>query len=157
MDMPGVWVRKAPTPNLQNVTGNGDPFICIFDDIKNEVGSGWNVNTGKYTCSQSGIYLVTGSLNFGNLTDDHTGGSIWLRSGMVEPFIFSGNPAAMRCLNPPPGGGSDLISVPVSLEVPVDVTSYPWIEIVARINGGAKQVAWVYDSWLSISYKRDLD
>lgn len=149
--MLGVWARKAPTNPLQNVTGNGDDFIAIFDDIKKQAGTGWNVNTGKYTCAESGIWLLTGSLNFGNLTDDHQNISIWLRSGFVEPFIFTGDAAALRTKGTPPrGGGGDLISVPVSLEVPVDITLYPWFEIVTRISGGNKQVAWVYDSYISI-------
>lgn len=159
----GAYGRTKPpgpsgNPRLTNVTGDGTTFVPFFDEIVCSsvfpAGCGFEVVDGEYTgrfrCAEDGIYVVTGSLNFGNLTCQHQGIAAWMQNRKYEPFVMTGCAAAARCQTPPPGGGADLISIPVSWVGPVVIEDNPWINVVVRIAGGTKQVSFVYDSFLSV-------
>ena len=90
---------SAYTAGHSNVTGDGTLYTGIFESVRSNIGSYYNVSTGIFTAPITGTYVFTATIDLSGLTGSDTSASVLLQQGgsVSDTFyIYFSNIAATQ-------------------------------------------------------------
>ena len=145
---------RRTTPHQSGITGDGSANPIDWNDPY-ELDNMQLMANGDLKALESGIYIASWSLPFGNINANNVIGAGWFHGGVQprhEPFIYNGNPwTDSQHLGTIPGGGSDILLVEGSHIFRVDIANDPFIRLVTKIGGNAtKNVSLLYDAFFEV-------
>ncbi len=145
---------RRTTPHQTGITGDGSALPIDWNDPY-DLDNMQLLANGDLRALESGLYLATWSLPYGNINQYNTCGAGWFHGGVSprhEPFIYNGNPWTDSQHNGLiPGGGSDICLIEGSHLFKLDIEQDPFIRLVVKIGGNtSKNVTLLYDSFFSV-------
>jgi hypothetical protein len=145
---------RRTTPHQSGITGDGSANPIEWNDPY-EIDNMQLTPNGDLRALESGIYIASWSLPYGNINDKNIVGAGWFHGGVQprhEPFIYNGNPwTDSQHDGSIPGGGSDILVVKGSHIFRVDIANDPFIRLVVKIGGNTtKNVTLLYDAFFEV-------
>jgi hypothetical protein len=153
--MTNILLRRSTHQN--NITGDGVADPIVWNDVYEVNGNiQYDANVNKVRILESGLYLATWSLPYGNLMDVNISGAGWFHGGVSprhEPYIYNGNPwAEANNAGLISGGGSNLIAICGSHTFRCDINQDPFAYLTVKIGGNTSQnVMLLYDCFFAVT------